>query len=308
MKSIFTNFCLCMLLILWIVPAYAQNAELKSVGDAVYATYKEKGVDKAIESYQILKKKNAKDYKFDESELNRIAYQVMNKDNDAQAAKKIFWLNMEEYPEAVNPKDSYGDVLLRLGEKEEARKYFANAVETQQKSGSFERNVARNAKAKMAILDGKHQAFNFLTGTWNTTNTHWNEVNKEYKDTGEATFSYLNNMVLVGEMKQQRMANDEVRGPVWVISYNAQKDGYETAWIDPSMRGLMNSTLKFEEKEGEKYILTEEFTEEDDRYVLRHEIRPQANTVQWEIFLSKNGQEFRKSDQIEMSKMDITKK
>lgn len=308
MKTIFTNFCLSMLLILWIVPANAQNAELKSAGDAVYATYKEKGVDKAIESYQTLKKKNAAQYNFDEFELNRIAYQIMDKDNDAEAAKKIFWLNMQEYPEAVNPKDSYGDVLLRLGEKEEARKYFASAVETQQKNGNFDRNVARNARAKMAILDEKNQAFNFLTGTWNTKNIHWDEANKEYKDTGEVTFSYLNNMVLVGEMKPQRMASGEVPGPVWVITYNAQKDGYETAWIEPNMRGLMFSTLKMESKEGDKYILTEEFTEEDDNFVIRHEILPQANTVQWEMFLSKNGSEFRKSDQIEMSKMDITKK
>lgn len=308
MKSLLPNLFMIMLMLACISSSYAQDAVKKGIGDEVYAVYKEKGVDKAIETYHMLKKKKAAEYTFDEHQLNEIGYKIMNNDSDAQAAKKVFWLNMAEYPDAINPQDSYGDVLVRLGEKEEARKYYSGAVKAYKKQGSYERNVSRGANAKMAVLDKKHQAFNFLTGNWETSNTYWDEQNKEYKDTGEVTFNYLNNIVLVGEMKPKSRENEEIRGQVWVITYNAQEDVYETAWIDPSLRGLMGSKMKTQSKEGDKHVFLEEFREDENAFSIRHEIVPQGNTIQWVMYESKNGQEFRKMYQVNMSKPSITKK
>jgi tetratricopeptide (TPR) repeat protein len=297
-----------MLMLACISSSYAQDAEKKEIGDEVYAVYKEKGIDKAIETYHTLKKKKALEYTFDEHQLNNIGYKIMNNDSDAQAAKKVFWLNMVEYPDAINPQDSYGDVLVRLGEKEEARKYYEGAVQAYKKQGSFERNVSRGASAKMAVLDKKHQALNFLAGNWATNTTYWNEQNKEYKDTGEVSFNYFNDIVLVGEMKPKSRENQEIRGHVWVITYNAQEDVYETAWVDADLKGLMASKMKIQNKEGNKHIFLEEFMEDEDAFNIRHEIVPQGNTIQWVMYESKNGQEFRKMFQVDMSKPNITKK
>lgn len=308
MKTILQSCFLSLMLALCMQPAYAQTTDQKSVGDAVYALYKEKGIDKALAEYQNMKTKKATEYTFDEFQLNLIGYKLMNEDNDAAAAKKIFWLNMQEYPNAINPKDSYADVLVRLGEKEEAKQYYQAAIDTYQKQGKFERNVSRNANAKLAVLNNKHQAFNFLAGDWAVSTSWWNEKNEEFKDTGEASYTFANDMVLVAEMKPQAMAKNDLRGQVWVITYNAQEDRFETAWIEPSLRGLLLSTMKLESQEGNKHIYLEEFKEDGEEYVLRHEILPEGNSIQWVMYESKNGQEFRKMFQADMSRHELSKK
>ncbi|EMR04779.1 hypothetical protein [Cesiribacter andamanensis] len=307
MKRVSLSIFMSLLLACMLQPAFAQMASKKPVGDAVYAVYKEKGIDKALEEYQTLKKKKAADYTFDEQQLNAIGYKLMNTDNDMAAAKKVFWLNMQEYPSAVNPKDSYADVLVRMGEKDEARTYYKAAIEEFEKKNDFERNVSRNAKSKLALLDKKHQTFTFLTGSWAMEGIYWNEQNKEQKDSGDVTFSFANDMVMIVEMKQHARANSDIPGSVWVITYNAQRDVYETAWVDPSQRGLQPSVLTPQAAEGNKQIYLEEFTEDDTRYVLRHEIIPQGNTVQWTMFESKNGQDFRKMYQMDMSRQELSK-
>lgn len=308
MKTLILRSFLCMLITMWIMPVYAQNVEKKSSGEHVYATFKEKGIDKAIEEYQNLKKKKGAEYAFDEHQLNEIAYKIMNDDKDAEAAKKLFWLNMQEYPQAVNPKDSYADVMLRLGNMEEAKKYYDLATQTYKKQGNYERNVARKSNAKLAVLNNKHQELNYLSGNWTSNTIYWNENNQEYKDTGEVTFSYANDIVLVGEMKPTYMANEPVRGQVWVITYNAQTDNFETAWIDSNLKGLSISSMKALPREGNKMVYLEEFKEDDDQMSIRHEILPQGNTIQWVMFESKNGREFRKFFQVDMAKHELTKK
>jgi hypothetical protein len=308
MKTLIRTCFLSMLLAFWILPAHAQTSDQKSVGDAVYAVYKDKGIDKALSEYQSMKKKKAADYEFDEHQLNRIGYKIMNDDNDAAAAKKILWLNMQEYPNAINPKDSYADVLVRLGEKEEARQYYQAAIDSYQKQGKYERNVSRNSTAKLAVLNNKHQAFNFLAGDWAVNSIWWNDKNEEFKDSGEMSYTYANDMVLVAEMKPQSMAKNEIRGQVWVITYNAQEDRFETAWVEPNLRGLLLSTMKLESQEGNKHIYLEEFKEDGDQFVLRHEIVPEGNSIQWVMYESKNGQDFRKMLQADMTRHELSKK
>lgn len=100
-------------------------------------------------------------------------------------------------------------------------------------------------------------------------------------------------------------------GYVWLVTYNAQEEGYETAWIGPSLRGLSDhSKLIIESNDGDKYVLLEEFQDEGDEVKVRHEIQPQENGIQWVVYESKNGQDFRKVLQHDMKRkeMDITKK
>lgn len=311
MKSLIQNFMLSILVTVWVIPSYAQETEKKPVSEAVYQEYKENGVDKAIETYHKLKKDHADEYVFDEFQLNSIGYKIMNEDKDPQTAKKIFLLNMEEYPQAVNPNDSYADVLVRLGEKEEAKKYYHKAIETFEKKGISDRSVARNAKAKLAALDNKHQNLDFLEGSWASTNTFWNEQNEERKENGQVSFTYFNDLVLVGEMKPEARENEEIPGYVWLVTYNAQDDAYETAWVGPGLRGLSDqSKLQVESNEGGKYVLKEEFEYDENNYITRHEIEPRGNTLQWIVYESKNGEDFKKVAQHDMTRnqLDITKK
>lgn len=302
MKKSVLNLFLCLLFILWFAPAYAQMEDKKSVGEAIYKDYKAKDVDKCIETYRDLKKNNAEEYMFDEFQLNRIGYKIMNDDNDPQSAKKIFWLNMEEYPNAVNPKDSYADVLVRLGEKEEAKEYYKKAIETYEKRGVFERNVARNAQGKLAVLDKKHKDLSFLEGTWSSENTFWNPQNEENKQKGEVSFKYYNDLVLVGEIKDEDRSNEEIPGPVWIVTYNAQDETYDTSWVGPNLRGLLDSKLTIDKKEGNNYQFMEEFLEDEEVFILRHEIEANGNNVKWTTFESRNGNDFRKVAMHDMTK------
>lgn len=310
MRVLSTKLCLFvfMLTVAWSMPVLAQESTKKPVGEVVYSTYKEKGIDKALEMYQTLKQKQASDYVFDEFQLNAIGYKMMNEDNDPAAAKKVLWLNLQEYPEALNPNDSYGDVLVRLGEKEEAKKYYQAAVEKYNKQGIWERNISRMSKAKIATLDNKHQVLNFLVGDWTNDHTHWNAKNEEQKEKGTISFKTLNDMVLVAEVQEGTRVNDAIPGPVWIISYNAQNDTYESAWMDPSMTGLQDSELKLKSKDKSKIVLEESYEEDGAEHLVRHEIMPKGNTIQWVMYSSKNGEEFRKTDQFEMSRMNITQK
>src|SRR5690606_23877175 len=83
----------------------AQETRKASIADLVYADYKKDGIEKALQHDAELKKKEADKYRIDEFELNRIGYVIMNQDKDLESAEKVFRLNMEEYPEAGNPRD-----------------------------------------------------------------------------------------------------------------------------------------------------------------------------------------------------------
>lgn len=76
----------------------AQETRKASIADLVYADYKKDGIEKALQHYAEVKKKEADKYRIDEFELNRIGYVIMNQDKDLESAEKVFRLNMEEYP------------------------------------------------------------------------------------------------------------------------------------------------------------------------------------------------------------------
>lgn len=68
------------------------------------------------------------EYNLSESGINSFGYSLMGEGKDEEAIK-IFKLNTEIYPTAFNTHDSYGECLLKLGEKEAARKAYEKSVE-----------------------------------------------------------------------------------------------------------------------------------------------------------------------------------
>ncbi len=88
---------------------------------------KKRGFEKAVE---VVKEEKKKDLTFQpaENDLNDWAYRMMsigqNKD-----AMEIFKLNVSLYPKSWNVYDSYGESLLKDGQKEEALKMYRKSVE-----------------------------------------------------------------------------------------------------------------------------------------------------------------------------------
>src|SRR5690606_9745335 len=90
--------------------------------------------------------------------------------------EKVFKLNMEEYPQAANPHDSYADFLMQKGDKETARKHYEKAVAMAEKgSSNDDKNLFRMSKAKLAKLDNKHKQLDFLVGNWDVKSTSFAE-------------------------------------------------------------------------------------------------------------------------------------
>jgi len=99
-----------------------------TVAQKIAATYRERGVQAAVEQYRALRAQQSTDFSFDESHLNELGYWLLNKGlvDDAVA---ILRLNAEAYPDAPNPYDSLGEALEKAGKIDEARVAYNRAVE-----------------------------------------------------------------------------------------------------------------------------------------------------------------------------------
>jgi glyoxylase-like metal-dependent hydrolase (beta-lactamase superfamily II) len=88
----------------------------------------ESGIDAARKKYAEIKDAPIEEYYFDEVEMNRLGYQLINQDKLKEAIE-IFKMNVELYPEAWNVYDSLGEGYMLLGEKELAIKYYEKSME-----------------------------------------------------------------------------------------------------------------------------------------------------------------------------------
>lgn len=101
-----------------------------------------KNVDKGITLYKELKKNNPNGYNFsNENELNELGYEFL-RDNQLEAALKIFNLNVNEFPKSGNVYDSRGEAYFN-------KKEYALSKSDYQKS--FELDPTNN-NAKEMIL------------------------------------------------------------------------------------------------------------------------------------------------------------
>lgn len=67
-------------------------------------------------------------YHFDEDEMNSLGYEFMA-DQQIENALQVFKTNIELFPSSWNVYDSYAEVLLEQGRKEDAIKYYQKSVE-----------------------------------------------------------------------------------------------------------------------------------------------------------------------------------
>lgn len=98
----------------------------KSIAYSLQAIIKKEGATKGLEYYT--KIKESSDYYLDEEEMNSAGYELIFA-NRPEDAVLLFEINVEEFPKSFNVYDSYAEVLMLLGNKEEAIENYKKSLE-----------------------------------------------------------------------------------------------------------------------------------------------------------------------------------
>lgn len=98
----------------------------KSAAKVLFNSINKDGIEYGTSEF--LKVKDNPEYYVDENELNVLSYVFMQK-NKAKIAASILELGIAQFPNAFNLFDSYGEVLLNLGKKEEAIENYKKSIE-----------------------------------------------------------------------------------------------------------------------------------------------------------------------------------
>ena len=102
-------------------------ANREPIGDVLFKTIQEKGVDAAIKQYRELKSNQAA-YDFDENEFIVLGYGLLHMKKFREAIE-IFKLSVEAYPQSYNAYDSLGEAYMDNGDKELAIKNYQKSLE-----------------------------------------------------------------------------------------------------------------------------------------------------------------------------------
>lgn len=300
------NPILSILLICLAPFAFSQDVTTsKSVGDVIYEEYRQSNIDNALEKYRDLKANQTDDYNFSEWELNRIGYIIMENDGDMEAAEKVFKLNMEEYPEAANPHDSYADYLIAMGEKDAAREYLEKAVSIAEKSDrEDEKDIMKMSKAKLAKLDDKHKQLDFLMGDWNVKSTSFTEGLGSGVYTGRDEYIQHEdeNMIVIRHLNQQ----GKVMGKR-IFVYDALEDAYDVAYINVNApMGIETTSLKLKDLGNDTFELNEQ-SQDGDGKKMKHELKKNPDgSLDWVIYQSEvNEDDWEKVYAMTMSKNNL---
>jgi CubicO group peptidase (beta-lactamase class C family) len=103
---------------------YPKRPILDVIADVIY----KRGIDAGIEQYRKLKETKNENYDFSEQQLNTLGYMYL-RSGDIDKALAVFNLNIDAYPEAFNPYDSYAEALMTKGDNENAIKYYKKSLE-----------------------------------------------------------------------------------------------------------------------------------------------------------------------------------
>jgi imidazolonepropionase-like amidohydrolase len=103
-------------------------ANREPIGDVLFTTIQEKGVDAAIKQYRELKSNQAAAYDFNENEFIGLGYGLLHMKKFREAIE-IFKLSVEAYPQSYNAYDSLGEAYMDNGDKELAIKNYQKSLE-----------------------------------------------------------------------------------------------------------------------------------------------------------------------------------
>ena len=91
--------------------------------------FETEGIEAATKTYWDLRKNQRDKYNFSEYELNDLGYGYLIRAQKIDKAIAIFKLNVEAFPNSYNVYDSYGEALLKSGDKEGAIENYSKSVE-----------------------------------------------------------------------------------------------------------------------------------------------------------------------------------
>lgn len=97
------------------------------VANKLKAAIDSTGIDNIAEIYKALKKHQPDKFDFSESQLNTLGYYYLGKD-EIENALAVFKTNVEAFPYAYNVYDSYGEALLKQGDREGAIENYKQSV------------------------------------------------------------------------------------------------------------------------------------------------------------------------------------
>lgn len=99
----------------------------QSLAEHLSYVINEDGIETALKQFQQMKEE--KDlFSLKENEMNQLGYLLLG-ENKIEDALAVFKINVEEFPKSANVYDSYGEALLRKGNKEEAIVNYKKSVE-----------------------------------------------------------------------------------------------------------------------------------------------------------------------------------
>jgi CubicO group peptidase (beta-lactamase class C family) len=97
----------------------------KSVAHSLFKKIKAEGLNKGLTFYESVK--DVKEYILHEHEMNLMGYELLALDKK-KAALAVFKLNVEAFPNSSNVYDSYGEALMKLGDKSAAIKNYKKSI------------------------------------------------------------------------------------------------------------------------------------------------------------------------------------
>ena len=98
----------------------------QSVAKLYGKTMAAKGIPAAKTLFDKMKK-DSLNYSVSEDELNVLGYEFLQNNKD-DFAYEVFRLNVGLFPSSWNAYDSYGEILLKMGRKEEAIKMYEKSL------------------------------------------------------------------------------------------------------------------------------------------------------------------------------------
>ena len=121
--------------------------ESQSGTTALEQVMAESGIDAAIKKYAEIKDSPVEQFYFDEVEMNRLGYQLINQ-NKLKEAIEVFKMNVELYPEAWNAFDSLGEGYMLLGEKDLAIENYEKSLKINPENANGAAMLKRLKSAK----------------------------------------------------------------------------------------------------------------------------------------------------------------
>lgn len=272
------------LVLLCFTTSLLAQQDAQSMVDELYKVYKDKGAKEVIKVYE--KSNPNKDYEGMAEPLNVLGYRLMQDDKDLKAAEILLKAQLDEYPMEANPYDSYSDVLMEMGKKDEAKKYIQKSMKLASEKDTEENQLVMEAgKAKMAMLENKDKQLNFLIGNWD------NET-KVYQKGEEVNSSKSSNKIAFDNSGSIMIVDHDGPGEdpccKRVMVYDPQEDEFDVAYMRRDQaQGIYNSKMKVKELQPGHFEMMETYTNNDNEKVqVKHDLKRKGDQVEWIVYNS----------------------